>query len=54
MEIKRHKTRKMFAGNVAIGGNAAISVQSMLKIPAWETKKAIIEIKKLEESKILY
>jgi len=39
MEIKRRRTKKIFAGNVAIGGNAAISVQSMLKIPVWDTKK---------------
>ena len=40
----------MWVGNVAIGGNAPIAVQSMSKIPATEIKKAIRQIKEIEEA----
>lgn len=48
MIIKRHKTRVVAIGNVKIGGNNPIAVQSMTKVPAKDIRAAIEQIKKLE------
>ena len=41
-------TRKVFAGNVAIGGGEKITVQSMLNIPAHDTQNSVRQAKELE------
>ncbi len=48
MIIKRHKTRVATIGNVKIGGNNLIAVQSMVKVPAKDIRATIEQIKKLE------
>lgn len=47
--IKRHKTRKVKIGNLYIGGDAPISVQSMTKTDTRDVKATIAQIKRLEE-----
>lgn len=46
--IKRKKTKQIFVGNVPIGGNADIAVQSMCNTPTWDVKKTVSQIKELE------
>lgn len=45
----RKKTKKIKVGNIHIGGNSPITVQSMLKTDTRKVKNAISEIKKLED-----
>ncbi len=47
--MKRHKTNKVRVGNIYIGGNAPISVQSMTKTDTRDVKSTVSQIKKLEE-----
>lgn len=49
-EIIRRKTRKIFVGNVAIGGGAPISIQSMVSTPPFEIKSTIREILRLQDA----
>ncbi len=44
------KTKKVFAGKVAIGGGAPISVQSMLCVPAHDIEGNISQAKELENA----
>lgn len=44
------KTKKVFAGKVAIGGDAPISVQSMLCVPAHDIEGNIRQAKELENA----
>lgn len=46
----RKKTKKIKVGNIFIGGDAEISVQSMTKRPANDIKGTIKEIQELEEA----
>lgn len=46
MEIKRRKTRKIFVGNVPVGGDAPISLQTMTKTFTHHRKRTLEEIKK--------
>lgn len=50
MIMKRRKTRKVWVGNVAIGGGAPISVQSMTKTDTRDVASTIKQIKKLEKA----
>ncbi|MFH1283660.1 MAG: flavodoxin-dependent (E)-4-hydroxy-3-methylbut-2-enyl-diphosphate synthase [bacterium] len=50
MEIVRKKTRVIRIGNVSIGGDNPILVQTMTSIPAHDIGKTIAQIKKLEET----
>jgi (E)-4-hydroxy-3-methylbut-2-enyl-diphosphate synthase len=50
MVMKRRKTRKVWVGNVAIGGGAPISVQSMTKTDTRDVASTIRQIKKLERA----
>ena len=45
--IKRYKTKKIFVGNVAIGGDSPISVQSMTFTKTRDVKATVEQIKKL-------
>jgi (E)-4-hydroxy-3-methylbut-2-enyl-diphosphate synthase len=46
MEIKRRETRKIFVGNVPVGGDAPVSVQTMTKTFTHHKKKTLEQIKK--------
>lgn len=50
MVIKRRMSRKIKVGNVEIGGDAPISIQSMAKTDTRDFKRTKIEIKKLEKA----
>jgi (E)-4-hydroxy-3-methylbut-2-enyl-diphosphate synthase len=50
MIMRRRKTRKVWVGNVAIGGGAPISVQSMTKTDTRDVASTIRQIKKLERA----
>jgi (E)-4-hydroxy-3-methylbut-2-enyl-diphosphate synthase len=48
--ISRKKTRKIFVGNVPMGGDAPVSVQSMTNTPTQNVKATVEQIKRLEEA----
>lgn len=48
--IQRRKSRKIFVGNVPIGGDAPISVQSMTNTETCDLAKTVAQIKQLEEA----
>jgi len=47
--IVRRETRKLLVGNVVVGGNAPISVQSMTKTKPTDIKATVKQIRELEE-----
>ncbi|MBU4484522.1 MAG: flavodoxin-dependent (E)-4-hydroxy-3-methylbut-2-enyl-diphosphate synthase [Syntrophaceae bacterium] len=49
MNINRKKTKQVSVGNVKIGGDAPISIQSMLSCPTTDIKAVTDEIRKLED-----
>ena len=50
MEIKRRKTRQIRVGNVPVGGDAPVAVQSMIMSHTDDVKAAVAEIKRLEDA----
>jgi (E)-4-hydroxy-3-methylbut-2-enyl-diphosphate synthase len=48
--IKRRKTRQIKVGNVKIGGNATISIQSMAKTDTRDVKTTVRQIKELQRA----
>ena len=48
--MKRRESRKVLAGNVAIGGNAPISVQSMLNFPAHDFENSVKQAIQLQNA----
>ena len=48
--IKRRKTKTIKLGNVSVGGNSVISVQSMTNTLTTEVKKTIEQILSLEKA----
>ena len=46
--IKRRKTRQVKVGNVLIGGNEPVSIQSMTKVETSDTKAVISQVKSLQ------
>ncbi len=48
--MNRRKTRKIYVGRVAIGGDAPISIQSMTSTPTKDVKKTVKEILRLEKA----
>ena len=48
--IKRRKTKKIKLGNVSVGGDSEISVQSMTNTLTTEVKKTIEQILSLEKA----
>jgi len=46
--IKRKKTKKIYVGDVAVGGNAPITVQSMTNTDTRDVKKTVSQIRRLE------
>jgi (E)-4-hydroxy-3-methylbut-2-enyl-diphosphate synthase len=49
MEIKRRKSKKIMLGNVAVGGDAPISVQSMTNTNTCDVDSTLGQIRQLEE-----
>ena len=47
--MKRHRTRKIRVGNLYIGGNAPVSVQSMTKTDTRNVKSTVAQIRKLQK-----
>ncbi len=50
MEIKRRKSKKIYVGNVAIGGGSPISIQSMTTTDTKDVTRTIRQIKRLERA----
>lgn len=48
--MERRKTRKVIAGGLEIGGDAPVSVQSMLCAPAHDTEANVAQAKRLKEA----
>ena len=48
--IKRRKTRKIYVGDVAVGGDAPISVQSMTNTDTCDVAATVAQIKALEDA----
>ena len=48
--IKRRKSRQIMVGNVAVGGDAPISVQTMTNTPTSDVKKTVEQIKSVERA----
>ena len=48
--MERRKSKKIKAGNVFIGGDSPITVQSMLNIPAHDIERSIAQAKELESA----
>ena len=48
--IKRRKTKVITIGNLKIGGNFPILVQSMTNTPTWDIEKTVKQIKSLEKA----
>ncbi len=48
--INRKTTRQIHIGNVAVGGNAPISIQSMLSVPTTDIDLCLREIHRLQEA----
>lgn len=48
--VKRRKTRVIRIGNLKIGGDSPISVQSMTNTKTWDVKATVSQIKKLEKA----
>ena len=49
LEIKRRKSRLIHVGNVPVGGDSLISVQSMTNTLTTDIKKTVTQIKELEK-----
>lgn len=49
MMIERRKTRKVFVGDVAIGGGAPITVQSMLNTKTVDVEGSLKQIEELKK-----
>jgi len=50
MKITRHKTKTIKIGNISIGGNNPIAIQSMAKTKTSDIEKTVKQIKELESS----
>ena len=50
MQITRRKTRQIKVGNVAIGGDAPVSVQSMTTTETWRIDETVAQIAALEQA----
>ncbi|MFN4216132.1 MAG: flavodoxin-dependent (E)-4-hydroxy-3-methylbut-2-enyl-diphosphate synthase [Brevinematales bacterium] len=47
--INRRKTRKIYVGPVAVGGDAPISIQSMTSVPTVDVKAVLNQLHRLQE-----
>lgn len=48
--IKRRKSRQIFIGDVAVGGDAPISVQSMTNTDTCDVDATVVQIRRLEDA----
>lgn len=48
--INRRETKKVKVGNLYIGGDSAVTVQSMLNVPAHDVEGNVLQAKRLEEA----
>ena len=48
--MERRQSRAVFAGGVQIGGDAPVSVQSMLNVPAHDVEGNVAQAKSLYEA----
>ena len=48
--MQRRKSKQVMAGNVAIGGDARITVQSMLNVPAQDVEGSVRQAVELEKA----
>ena len=48
--ITRRETKKVKVGNLYIGGDSAVTVQSMLNVPAHDVEGNVLQAKRLEEA----
>ena len=48
--INRRETKKVKVGNLYIGGDSAVTVQSMLNVPAHDIEGNVLQAKRLEEA----
>jgi (E)-4-hydroxy-3-methylbut-2-enyl-diphosphate synthase len=49
-KVKRKKTRVVYVGKVAIGGENPIRVQSMTSTPTWQIKETLSQIERLYQA----
>ena len=52
MAFERRKSKEVRIGNLTIGGNSPIAVQSMLNIPAHDIEGSVKQAKALEKSRM--
>lgn len=50
MQIKRRKTKKIYVGNVAVGGDAPITIQSMTDTKTYDVDATVSQVNKLVKS----
>ena len=50
IDIKRNKTRKIYVGDIPVGGDAPISVQSMTNTDTRDIKSTIKQVLDLEDA----
>ena len=50
IDIKRHKTRKIYVGDMPVGGDAPISVQSMTNTDTRDIKSTVKQVLDLEDA----
>ena len=48
--MERGLTKKVMAGNVAIGGDAPVTIQSMLNIPSTDIEGSVAQAVRLEKA----
>lgn len=48
--IERRKTKKIYVGDVPIGGNSPITIQSMTNTDTKDIDSTVLQIKKLEDA----
>ena len=48
--MKRKKTKKIYVGSVAVGGNSPVSVQSMTNSDTCDVKATVSQIRRLEKA----
>lgn len=49
-QLNRKTTKRVQAGNVAIGGGSPVTIQSMLNIPAWDIENSVAQAVALEKA----
>lgn len=50
IKMERRLSKKIKIGNITIGGDSRIAVQSMINVPSYDTEKSISQAKKLKKN----